>query len=706
MFNALTEEARNLLALCAAAGEPILVADVLAMAPDLFSGVVAVREAVDQAGDRIYGDGEQLGFTVSDPELQAVWMTELQSSDEWSGWEMRFLNYSARILEELREGKLSTRQAPACVVYGYGRALDAVDAPVEVHARLLCRAWADAWEWLGWPQGFQADAMRIFERAARNPANLGVMILAGLCHGAVGHWLAIPPMFMGEALKRGMISPAQTLSLADLANGDERIRRETLGYIYRLLPPDYARQLDEEIANLNIRVIQRDSSRVEGPGKVLPEKDADEQLQYFEHSLGNVRSEEMIYKIIDLVDMLPEKYIERGLDLWEQAADYNYSFPTDVIYRLPERLVERVYSIGIGMLYSGSKYATESGIDVLTMLLPRMTDQQLMNLIELHRITSKTVYSIEEKVSKLPTEVLENLLESLSRNPNGVEVKKAIEELQENLRKRGEEAEGRAESAPRMNSIEQALLSEAETEKELAEIRTIQDSVWRVTRLVRLAQRVKDSDRGYLVEEVLAVLGKLPDEEKAARILMELGTILNVEQAEAALDLARRIPLDHQSRGYASWSRSQAVLALAAALPEERRFEIQSEAVRWAREEASPACRERVFQEITWRLPAALRYHILEGVWELYGEDRGYKGWHDLNAILPSFSEPWFEMCQANKVEPYETLVRTLRVLMDGPIWIVSESLRAFQSVIYQLGGQKAIIGAIQADLDARNWWA
>ena len=212
MFNALTEEARNLLALCAAAGEPILVADVLAMAPDLFSGVVAVREAADQAGERVYGDGEQLGFTVSDPELQAVWMTELQSSDEWSGWQMRFLDYGARVLEELREGKLAPRQAPACVVYGYGRALEAVDAPLEVHARLLCRVWADAWEWLGWPQGFQAEAMRIFERAARNPANLGVMILAGLCHGAVGHWVAIPPRFMGEALKRGLDQPGADFS--------------------------------------------------------------------------------------------------------------------------------------------------------------------------------------------------------------------------------------------------------------------------------------------------------------------------------------------------------------------------------------------------------------------------------------------------------------------------------------------------------------
>ena len=84
------------------------------------------------------------------------------------------------------------------------------------------------------------------------------------------------------------------------------------------------------------------------------------------------------------------------------------------------------------MLYSGLKHATESGIDVLTMLLPRMTDQQLMNLIELHRITAKTVYSIEEKVSKLPTEVLENLLELLSRNPKGAEATIAIEELQEN----------------------------------------------------------------------------------------------------------------------------------------------------------------------------------------------------------------------------------------------------------------------------------
>ena len=77
-----------------------------------------------------------------------------------------------------------------------------------------------------------------------------------------------------------------------------------------------------------------------------------------------------------------------------------------------------------------------------------------------------------------------------------------------------------------------------------------------------------------------------------------------------------------------------------------------------------------------------------------------------MSAILPSFGAAWFEMCQANKAEPYATLVKTLRVLMVGPIWIVSELLRAFQSVIYQLGGEKAIIGAVQADLDARILWS
>ena len=204
---------------------------------------------------------------------------------------------------------------------------------------------------------------------------------------------------------------------------------------------------------------------------------------------------------------------------------------------------------------------------------------------------------------------------------------------------------------------------------------------------------MKANERGELIEEALALLGKLPDVEKVAKVIMELGPLMNVEQAESALDLARRVPLDHQSRGYASWSRSQAVLALAAAFPEERQLEIQSEAVRWARDEASPACRERVFQEIIWRLPAALRYQILEGVWELYGEDRAYKGWHDLNVILPSFGETWFEICRANSAEPYETLVKTLRVSMEGPIWIVSESLQAFQSVIYQLGGKKQFLG-------------
>lgn len=705
MFNTLTEEARNLLALCAAAGEPILVADVLAMAPDLFSGVVAVREAADQAGDRIYGDGEQLGYTVSDPELQAVWMTELQSSDEWAGWEMRFLDYSARILEEMREGKLTPRQVPACVVYGYGRALEAVDAPLGVHARLMCRPWADAWEWLGWPQGFQADAMRIFERASRDPSNLGILVLAGLCHGAVGQWVAIPPRFMGEALKRGLISPAQTLSLADLANGDERIRGETLGYIYPLLPPDYARQLDEEIANLHVRVVRWDSSGVEDPGEVLPEKDAEEQLQFYEQSLGNAHSEAVIYKIIDLVDMLPEKYIERGLDLWEQAADHDYFFPTHIIPRLPERLVERVFSIGIGMLSSGSKYATQSGIDVLTMLLPRLTDRQLMDLIEFHRISMNRPYSIELKVLELPTPVLETLLDGFVRDRTGDEVTKAVEELQQLLDQRKQEAGSKKIEGQYAISVERLPPSEAELTKELAEIRGIKDLSWRMSRLVTYIQKIENSQRGSLVEEALDLLWKLPDEKNTAKAIMEVGSLLNARQAESVLELARGTPLEHQSWGYSSWSRSQAVLALASAFPDDRRAEILMEAVRWAREEAHPACRERVFRDITGWLLVGLRYPILEGMWELYGEDRAHKNWHDFDDVFHQFSKGWFEMCQINDVAPHDALVKTLRVVMGGPIWVVSGFLRAFHSIIYQMGGERAIVDAIKADLNAHIWW-
>ncbi|MBN1371350.1 MAG: hypothetical protein JW987_05265 [Anaerolineaceae bacterium] len=706
MFNALTEEARNLLALCAAVGEPVLIGDVLAMAPDLFSGPVSVLDAARQAGERIYGDGETLGYTLSDPEMQAVWMTELQSSDLWSGWQMRFLDYGGRILEGLRTQLLAPRQTPACVVYGYGRALEAIEAPLEVRARLLCRAWADAWEWLGWPQGFQAEATRIFDSAAKDPANLGIMILAGLCHGAVGHWVAIPPRFMGEALKRDLISPAQTLSLADLANGDERIYGETLGTIYRLLPPDYARQIDEEIANLHVRVVQWDSSGVEDPGKVLPEKDAEEQLQHYEQSLGGVRSEEVIYKIIDLVDMLPENYIERGLDLWEQAADYDYSFPTDVIYRLPERLVERVFSMGITMLYSGSKYATASGIDVLTMLLPRLTDRQLMNLIELHRISAKRDFSIEPVVSELPTPVLEMLLDKLSRERKGEEVTKAVEELRRLLDTRKQAAESKKNDAQYASSVERLPPSEVELTKELAEIRGIKDLSWRISRLITYIQKIKTDQRDMLIEEALNLLWKLPDEGNTAKAIMELGPLLNARQAETVLELARRTPLDHPFRGYSSWSRSQAVLALAPAIPDDRRMEILAEAVRWAREEVQLDYRERVLRDITGRLPVGLRYSILEGLWELYSDDRAYKNWHDFKDVFYQFSKVWFEMCRINDVDPYDTLVKTLRVVMGGPIWFVSDYLRAFHAILYQMGGERAIVDAITADLDTSIWWS
>ncbi len=705
MFNSFTEEARNLLALCTVAGEPILISDVLAMAPDLFSGPVAVREAADQAGERIYGDGEDLGYTVSDPELQAVWMTELQSSTEWLGWQQRFLSYGKQVLEDLRLEKIEPRQAPACVIYGYCKALESAGAPLTELTRLLCRPWADAWEWLGWPQGFQAEALRIFDRASQDPANLGILLLAGLCHAAVGHWVAIPPQFMGEAMKRGLISPAQVLALAELANGHPNTRKETLEYLYPLLPRSYARQLDDEVAELNIRFIAPNKEERIDLGNVLSEEEADQQLDFFERSPEKSRSEEIIYKIIGLVDRLPPSRIERGLDLWEEATDFGYSFPTDVILRLPEPLIARVYSAGITMLYSGDKHATESGIDVLSMLLPRMTNQQVMDLIELHRKTVLGVYSIEAMISDLPTEVLERLYDLFSQNAKREETTHALEELQRQLIKRREDVDTHSGVSPSAASSPRVAKSEPEYTKELTEIRAIHDPSWRVTRLIRLAQQVGESKRGQIIDEALAELWAFSVVEKAARVIMELGPVLTAEQAEPLFGIARRIPLEHQRRGYASWSRSQAVLALAEAVSEDRRLEILEEAVQWALEEADPSCRERVFYAVVGRLPAGLRYPILQGLWDLYGDDRKYKGWSELNDMLPRFSSVWFEMCTANDVDPYGVLVKTLKTVMRGPIWCVSGFLRAFHTPIFQLGGERAILEAVQADLDARIGW-
>lgn len=700
MFNAFTEEARNLLALCAAVEEPILITDVLAMAPDLFSGPVAVLDAARQAEERIYGDGEILGYTLSDPELQAVWMTELQSSDQWAGWQMRFLDYGARILEGLRTKAIAPRQAPACVVYGYGRALEAINAPLEVRARLLCRAWADAWEWLGWPQGFQVEVMRIFDSAAKDPANLGIMVLAGLCYTAVGHWAAIPEKFLREVLKRELISPAQALSLVDLANGQKNLRNVTLATIYPLLPPDFVRQVEEEVPSSTILIYGRLRPETGDSVDVLSEEEAEQQLRHLENVVELRNSFDTYEPVTELVNRLPENLIERGLDLWVAATDYLWSFPSDVIFRLPDQLVERVYRMGIDMMVDVDyDRAIDEGIDVLNRLLPRLSDQQVMHLVEMRRYTCIANYSIETRVEGLPLSVLRRLLNMLEQDQKKVEYVLIIEELKQVIEQRGKESVAIEESA-----TPEKFLSDEQLVVKLAEVRKKNDPGDRVAELAWLAGKSSGGGREKLVEEALGVLMEIYDEEKAVRGILRLGPLLNAKQADALLNVARRVPLDHNKRGYAAWSRSQAVLALAGAYPEARRLEIQAEAVQWALEEADSSCREKVFGAIVGRLPAGLRYGALQGIWELYSDEREYKGWHMLRETLPDFGKVWFAMCEQNNVDPYATLVKTLRMLMHGPMWIVSAGLDAFHTVIYALGGEKVIVEAIFADIDTRSW--
>lgn len=701
-------KAHILLSLCAVIDEPLFVTDILAVAPDHFSLKIEVLVAGLEAGSQLQGNGVQAGYAFADPVWQASYSAGLRSSGEWSVWQQRFLDHSRKVLAELRAGRLAPGKAPSFVVRGYGRALEQAGAPLADLYGLLCRPWADAWEWLGQAEGFQADAVRVFDRAAPDPASLGFLVRAALCRASVSHWHPIPPKILAALLERGLVSPPQALALAPTFNGYAEERAETLAALLPFMPAKFVPLLKEELLALDY--IPQDAQPGEDEEQrlqveLLPIPEAERRLAEIETAPQEGKSwDERCDEITSLLEVLPVPLLPRGIDLWEMITETNYPFPLNILPRLPVDLVGQVYRVGLGLFYSSNPRAVDCGLEVITALLGLLSQDQMRGLLESFRFTS--LFRSEFGWGGLPVTTLRAVLDALRQAGSQPQTADAIQSLEREMARRETAQEPPGSGQPTKPAVPQQPPEPLDLPRELAEARGMKNPLSRADALARLAARLPLEARRPLLEEAVALLPGSENAGFCASVITRLAPLLPADLAQQALaparELAEKNPLVD---GYPMWSHAELTLALAACFDDSRRAEMQQEAVRLARLEPSHFCRAHIFHNLLPGLPAAARYPLLEGIWELDTANMDYGIWSNVYFMLPDLAAQWDEMCIAAGASPYEALVRTLRFLAAAPRWVLSGALPGLLPIFDRLGGEGAVCEAVKARLDVEQDW-
>ncbi len=662
--------------------------------------------------------GCRLVWTFADPAWQASYAAGLRSNGEWAAWQQRFLDHSRGVLEELRAGRLAPGKTPSFVVRGYGRSLEQAGAPLaELNAQLselrslLCRPWADAWEWLGQAEGFRPDTMRVFDRAAPDPANLGILVRAALCHASVSHWHPIPPKILAAALERGLVSPPQALALAPTFNGYAEERAETLAALLPFMPGEFVPRLKEELLALDY--IPEETEAFENEDELpqtnlLPINEAEQRLAEIEATPLDRKipwaMEERWEEVYDLLEALPGPLLKRGIDLWATITDSDFPFPISILHRLPLDLVEKVYFIGLGLFYSSNPRAVECGLEVITALLGLLSQSQMRDLLERFRFTS--LFRGELGWDGLPVSTLRAVLDALRRAGEQPHDADAIQSLEREIERR-ETSQDTAGLGSQTKPAAMAVpLEPLDLPRELAEARRMENPLSRADALAKLAVRLPLESRRPILEEAVAILPGSENASDCARVITRLAPLLPADLAEQALsvahELAEKNPLEG---GYPMWSHAELTLALSACFDGAPRAEMQQEAVRLARQEPSDFCRAFIFKNMLPSLPVAARYPLLEGIWELDTSLTDYGIWSNVYFMLPELAAQWDEMCIQSGASPYETFARTLRVLARSPRWVLSGALHGLLPIIDRYGGEHAVIEAVQAWLDAEHAW-
>ena len=187
----------------------------------------------------VIGDGREQGYVFAHPKLGEF------VRDEWLGGTQfvaraqdAFIQWGRGLVQELDRGSLAAAKAPEYALLYHVQHLESAQpgVPTLHYRELLGKGWQLAWrEHPDGLHGFARDAEIVWSRmqvAFEDPAllrepqtGLGGLIRCALCLSSVRSFgIAVPPHFMAELVRQGLVGLGQAVALCRSKDEDERAR--------------------------------------------------------------------------------------------------------------------------------------------------------------------------------------------------------------------------------------------------------------------------------------------------------------------------------------------------------------------------------------------------------------------------------------------------------------------------------------------------
>lgn len=154
-----------LLSILATAFGPLTGVDLRELAPDIFTGMQSVRNAVRPLRRMVVGKGTPAsGYVFSHPKLRDHYLLERLDAQDRFEWSEVFLKWGDKVIEALQSDDAESKTVSSYLLQYYSEHLAVADAPAEAYLRLLTREWMQAWfRYTRTFAEFLSDAERVLE---------------------------------------------------------------------------------------------------------------------------------------------------------------------------------------------------------------------------------------------------------------------------------------------------------------------------------------------------------------------------------------------------------------------------------------------------------------------------------------------------------------------------------------------------------------
>ena len=325
----LEQRSKTLFFMLSIAVGPLTTEDIAAVAPQesRLGDAMYLGQVVRTIARFIVGDGRRQGYVFSHPRLRDYYDRLIGSEKERRDWDQRFVDYGARTLDDMGEGRLDPGDAPRYVIQYYRVHLARTKAPRELFYRLVSRPWLEAWYAReGAYSGFLNDISAVWE-LAESADDRAMEIHCLLCHSsAASRSSAFFPAFLLRCVQLKTVSSQQALSFLQ-QTPDESAVTESI----KLLTPILSTSLVEQAVDI-ARSLAKPALRLIAMGAgAACLHGARRQIIVSDilRELPNVPPEARAKALVDLTRLLPEQ-------AWQELVE--------IIDRMPERLKAEVLS--------------------------------------------------------------------------------------------------------------------------------------------------------------------------------------------------------------------------------------------------------------------------------------------------------------------------------------------------------------------------